>query len=543
MIRKVFSHNKLIKKHRLLLNKIKSKLDKYLIYFFVPFVIYTLKNFVELETIWPGTQIIPGILKIKGLINQDLLSNSLLNSPYKYSIYLLSVFLPASIEKLILIYKGLQIIQFSLAISTTFVLILKLAELYFTDIKIKANTTKIFTCLLMIIFIINPLSRIFGLFENQILHDFFNATNLAGWQLSTKALNPSGISFVITNCTFIYYLKVRKFNIYILLLLLLSTLLHPVVPLNFILFSLILLLVNGREKKYIHIFQAFLTIVLIWMFHLLQSTNFNSVIFFESYLSRHSHHYLVSEIINSKNLLLYLRDISFIIMIIFLKKRFRNKTIIYLLLFNILTVLSILITQYILVEVLRNQTFLLIGITRLLFIHDFIFYLVILIYLLDFKNQINFKIKTNIYNKLNIFLNKSKIFITLFLMTILFLLMSFSYSNSFKSKVNPQEIKDFFIRKNIKNYQIISDTDSKKLRIREFYSTPVYVDSYFPFNINDVIEWTRRKKIKKTILDNKGIFIEDKNIYLISDKTYNYDLLGEIQLQENKYKVYKTSEQ
>ena len=167
----------------------------------------------------------------------------------------------------------------------------------------------------------------------------------------------------------------------------------------------------------------------------------------------------------------------------------------------------------------------------------------ILIYLLDFKNQINFKIKTNIYNKLNIFLNKSKIFITLFLMTILFLLMSFSYSNSFKSKVNPQEIKDFFIRKNIKNYQIISDTDSKKLRIREFYSTPVYVDSYFPFNINDVIEWTRRKKIKKTILDNKGIFIEDKNIYLISDKTYNYDLLGEIQLQENKYKVYKTSEQ
>lgn len=517
------------------IGKSSNKLSKYGLYFIIPFFTYTLFTFYKLETLWPGTQIIPGILLFKDIMIPDLLTNSLIESPYKYSIYFLSFILPNSIKELIIFFKIYSVFQSAISLFTTILIIIKIIKFYVPSIDFDKVKAKFLIALVILIYLIPS-----GIYiENDFLVDFFSIfkpISIAEWPMNVRALNPSGISFIIINIAFIYFIKAKELNLSIIFLILLATLIHPVIPLLFLLY-MIFLIIGSNSKKFLKEFTYSLFVILIvWVFHLFGETN-NSDIFFDAYLDRHKHHYLVSEIINFKSIKHYLIN-SLVLLIIFSVSRYLKKNyfiIIKLIVFDILFIGSILLIQFYFIEIVKNQSALIVGLPRLLMIHGIIYYMIILIFLLT----VSFKIKTfKSLNRFFKFLFNIKFYIMFIICAIFLAINIINYEIKFKSLVNDNELVDFFNSKKIYNYQLIDDIPSESgLRIREFYKSPVYFDSYFPFNIKNVSEWVkRRENVRKAI--NNGVLFEDENIYLISSEEHQFKNLGLVKLQGRFYNIY-----
>lgn len=512
-----------------------SQFSKYGLYFIIPFFSYTLFTFNKIETLWPGTQVIAGILAFKDLMTPDLLINSLIESPYKYTIYFLSFILPNSIKELIIFYKTYSVFQSTISLFTTILIIIKIIKFYYPSIEFNNVKAKFLISAITLIYLIPSSIYI----ENNFLVDFFSILkpiSLAGWPMSVRALNPSGISFIIINIAFIYFTKTKRLNPLIIFLILLSTLIHPVIPLLFLLYMILLIIGSGPKEFLKEFICSLFAILIVWSFHILGETS-NSNIFFDAYLTRHKHHYLVSEIINIKSFKHYMIN-SLLSLIVFILSKFLKKNyfiIFKLIVFDILFTVSILLFQFYFIEIVKSQSVLIAGLPRLLMIHGVIYYIIILILLL----KVSFKIKTfkSLSQSFKFIINTK--FYKMFVICSIFLAINiFNYEIKFKSLVNDNELVDFFNSKKIYNYQLIDDVPSESgLRIREFYKSPVYHDNYFPFNIENVSEWVKRKEKVRNAIDD-GVLFENENIYLISSKEHRFKNIGLVNLQGKKYRVY-----
>lgn len=488
--------------------------------------IYLLNN--DLYIPWPGKQILPSILYIKGYLIDDFYAGAMSGSLYEFTANLISIFFSGDNFEIIFKYKIFNIFFEILSIFLLAILIWCILSEFLQkkeidhNSDISKNISLIFVPIILVLasFLPHPLSAVF-------------IPNSGGWTLPIfGSLNPMGISWLLTIgivLSGIYIIHVTLKNILVLSLIeFVSTLIHPVMPtLGLILLTLMIILTenplikNNRKKIFIGLCVGYVLAILIIIYQYPQQGIPNSELYQIYVVERHPHHYLPSAYITSGTIVIL--ALQFLVSLIF----FRNLGISFLKSITILSILNFLphVFQYLFVELFQIKYAIQFGPSRLIMAANIIYISSFLGCLLLLLKRLNLN-KIYLFKLLRLIINiilRSKKYLTIIMVLLTISIMYFFNIIILKKRIILAErIENHIAQKliflNWDGNQVqplnlnVGDKDFfNQLLLREISGISIYNDNYFPFTNRGMLTWSKRHAEKLNIEN-----------CLLSTKKYEY---------------------
>jgi hypothetical protein len=358
------------------------------------------KNVLDLP--WPGRQVIPSILYIRGELINDMLAASAVNSPYYISAKILSALLPDRWDEMLAAYSAFSYLFKSISLWLSVVLIVGILEYIFIKRFPKTKSQiRFFGYTFFSLFIPNLRYK-----SSDPLWDFIHGSVVGGWDFPVHdSLNPSGISFMLVLLTLIMLIYRRDRLgmaelIAAIFFIIIATLLHPILPLYAIGFIFFVAVVSSKDEYMnlmwcrcnVYVSLAWLIGIVIVYYEFPQvSMDGNQL--FDIYVSeRHPHHYLPTAYLDSyvvngliRNFL-YLGFLS--VVLIYLGKSFWPLKAYFFLVFFLGAIHG---AQYFLVERVHSAVFIIGGISRLSGLYNAWYCMLVFYYCASILQYINWR--------------------------------------------------------------------------------------------------------------------------------------------------------
>ena len=543
------------------------------------------KNVQDLPFNWPSNVMIPVVKAIRGELEYDFFSQSVIKTQIVNLGNILSLILPKENIKLISnFYISNQI--FSSFVVSISVLISSITIFYI--LKKNNHIDKQFDNKLKIIIFSAVYSFVFIPARFNFL---INGQNVAimGFPSDTN-LYPHGLSLflsflgIIVPLSYNYsWIKINKKKIKVILqnisyiLIFTATLIHPVIPISSIFIlsisNLNKLLDNDRNvlnlkliwisisKKYIIIW--FLTVLLLSFIFNYNYNNLSNLELFNIYVfDRHPHHFLASFFLKSSAKKLFINWLILFFIYVFEKRNNQHNIFIRLIYLYLLSFIIITLLQLIGVEFLKIPFLIKIGPSRLYLVTKYLYSTIIISFILKYLitkiNLLNIKI-SEVYENLfyYIFVNKALVYII-----ILFLFFNINTSHKVFEK-SITKSPSFKLSKLInysdipKDYELMfsSETSSIFLYPREIGNINVFSDWYYTNEAKNIKNWFKRKQINKQfnncIISKKDIdicineqsneFKQFKNLYFLSNQNNLSEFFLQARIDNNNYYFYRVN--
>lgn len=513
---------------------------------------------------WPETGIIPGIKFLRGELQNDFYSYGISKTPYIHSAYILNLFLPKNENQLITTFFIGCIFSKSITLSSISISIINSIRVLIN----KINENKFF--LNNIIdknFYLIAGFIIFILEYNGKLSYLLKGTIIASWYFpSGNGLYPHGFACLLIFLALSIELyeqldssnkRNKLLRVFFYSLYFLSIYIHPIIPIELIIILIIINLIKNPTNIRNLLNRKICSLIILWLIGTCiiifsyKSDYINPSILFDIYIKeRHSHHYLPSYYITNKSILSFIISILFITIIIFINKlinipnSFRNY-IVKILLVIFIFLISVNLTQYLGVELMKNGMFIKLGISRIGSVYHYFYILSICLLLIQFL------IKFNLQNLFAFNLSKLRAKKCIPILSLVLLLLTLktidqSIVNIDKSPANQLKnliSNDYYLNK--KEFILTTDLEEFIRYPRELSNLNIYSDNYFPFDVNSIEEWSKRKskkqKIQKEI--NEKSYLDknllEKNIVVLSEKNIeNLKPLKKLKIDKKEIYIY-----
>ena len=488
---------------------------------------------------WPGWSFLDLILFSKGFLQNDfhVLSNI---DTLRYPLaQFLAIFFPNDHIDIILTYIKWNLFVHILISTSFFILVYKILS-FKIAFSINRYTSLIIIYFVTFMYIIERFR-----FALQELNIYLNTPVIAQWKfLPTDCLDPFGLSLIVTNLLSVYLISRIEKNSYkidflYIFVLFLIAFIHPVNVL-FVLFIISIFFfaeIDLNKSTFISSFkksiywkfftESFLAIGLALLFIKIFYVNdfpFESGELYSIYIDyRHPHHYKPSYYLNlvdwvhfSKNFIVFL----FISLVMRVKSRLPMAIFIV----GTLSFLLINSVQYLFAEYLQIDSFVLLGISRFLWVYHFCYlcnlclfgvfifyyfiklitYLKLNLYKIPYHK---FFISTNFVNSFNILFSRYFKYLILCSFVYAFTLGLIEFKNNYSkysdfitkqshhihhnSFVN---FKNLVISNNLSNAIFISGGDISYLR--ELSLANIFIDGAFSFDTMYIRDWKKRKEAR-----------------------------------------------
>lgn len=498
---------------------------------------------------WPGRQIIPSIFFQKEKLLSDFYSKSMDGSQYEIIGVIFNKINFFSSDTFLALYSSFSIVfNVTVIVFSSFLLteFLKFLDIFnsIKQNKIEKYFSTFFTIVISVSIILP-----------QNFNFIISGIDIAGFTFPLLTqLNPGGISFLLTLLLSIKLFKsfeYKSFDIKYKLLFVISIIIHPVIPLFFLLLNFVILIMSYKKSNfYRKIFIEFIVNTLIFLitaifikFYYVTENSINNVDLFNIYVvDRHIHHYLPSNYFNPKILLYVLINI---LTFSFFIARSNNMKINKLIIISFVIIILIHSGQYFFVEYLKLEPFILLGISRLSTFYNFIF-----ITLLGYVFFRYFGFNNFLSQIINYRYNR-------FLGVLFFALFLFFHFDSTKNLIknhNTRTLANNLSKLSLSsNPEILLDNNimDEFHFLREIGHLNVFSDNYFPFSLSNIHEWKKRKDLKESFIKNisnrkeisaliKKISQNDIILFVTYSEIADFKLISDFKMtNEKNYFVYK----
>ena len=505
----------------------------YLISAFIVLILIFLRDYFQdfFNLNWPGSQVLPTVLRLEGYLLDDFFANSSLASPYIITASFLSFIFQGSQQEIVIQYSVFSTIFDIVLIVTTAHVLYKLSVSFchqFISKQIGYKTNAMY-----------PIFVFYCIFLTFGAHNFFPYfwPASAGWAAPLiNMVTAFGFAWWLTclsisTCITLNFAdkKSWKLNLaFIAFLTLLASLFHPVIPLIGLLITVFHSLVLKDDVGKISL--CFLSIFVPWLVGvctillLFGTDTISGTDLFTIYIEeRHPHHYLPSHYYKTLLTLLPSLLISILVIAKIFYASSKQKTFLIIGLLALALLPHLL--QYLFVEVLHVSYFIKLGPSRLVIAYNMIVFSVIgtligwMLFLLNKNKDKNFVLHYWIQKIENfVFAGRVTALVTILSFPVIYFLIKGHINSHSKRVENVVEYKiaEFIENYSLDGYQIVDLTNS--MNLRETTGMSVYVDFYFPFSERAALEWFERRK---TISDLENCFKETFSILYckpISDK-------------------------
>lgn len=425
-------------------------------------------------SIWPGLDLFPSLIKYLStdrlLLNQDLFSNSEIYHSGRGPFIILSG----------IICKFLKLTPETYFITTSIIIqsfgpILLLLAIISAGYKGKCQLT--FFHLLGLMSVLTLMSK----YEHILF--------IAGYDSSffNNGMTAQNLSIILTSTGILLNVfLINSKKIIMLTLLVIAIILHPSVSICLILLYLLFKIANKNLKKTeILVFLFSISISLIFEFTLLmgKSSSLNGQEFTEIFAQlRHPQHFWPSFFI-SRMFFMQLALLSFFIVIVGVI--FKNWIQLRILFFINIFIFSCLTVQFLLVEKLSVLSVSQFGITRGLLFIGFSFGAIIFNYLesgFEMATKINPSFGIRVNSRISIVVG-----VTLLLFSVIVVKESMNVAKLDFIKLQSGAQGQLSMLRLPKNSYVLVDPSFVNTQgWREYGGISVYLDDYFPFNMNDI---------------------------------------------------------
>ena len=521
---------------------------------------------------------IPSILYLRGYLANDFYSSSTENTPYALAAQLLSSLIPVRGDSFLVAYSTLSVLFLAFSTYLNVILCIFLVK-YLLSIRTPSDCPILYwkkyryliTVYFAFLFAPPPfIDRLFTL-NPTIFSTFAKGFFVAEWTYPVRAsLNPTGISDLIIVFTILFSLtqyfrkniRVTSYASYFVpfILFFVSTLLHPVIPIIGLGLLLTIFILNctaflGRidligRRYWMRVFffcSLGWSLAIVVILKAFPQPFLSPNDFFQIYVvDRHPHHYLPSYYLfrNRKSIVLPLLNIAFLLLSVRFAGRFKLASLLRSIALLALSVLlAVHLSQYILVEVLRLDLFIGLGISRASSLFNLLYvcwFAILLICCLEYIDiRINPKLIESSMIKMVALLSwaralqKGILILIIAVICAILLLLNSIYTQRFiisdESRLLSRAINSPGIVSN-REIVLVKSLSGRFKFIREIGLLNVYSDLYFPFSKGHVLEYGSRRKKTSELLDcieSKGVIkscVADSKIsnplLLVSNSSY-----------------------
>ena len=471
---------------------------------------------------WTTTQDIPFILRIidPNFINNDFYTNSVAGSPRFIFSYIVYGFTLLGFDW----YSALYFLKLLLVVCVPSLIFLTMQSVY-TKWHPYSEKLKHYNIAEIILFL-----GAIGFFATLIDKSPFGLS--FGWNsiqlFAVNNLNPMTLSFAVGLLYNISTFKASKFRYVSPVLLLISTLIHPVIGIYHFIFSMTFKLPISFEKRsFIELGLDFIIgiigfIVFLYFFKE-KSNTIDSVTFIDIYVySRHPHHYLMSSLFGWSSIVW----IFFLLFPVVLSLKANKGKYCILSCIVFILFISAPIIQFLGTEVWKVKEIAILGPSRFTaYVSIFWVLNTVIVGFSIHKNNasINLEKAVSLLRFVLYFLyklqDKQKLYTFLF---IVFFLNAFYFTHKhpldYYNKAHVRETVEWIL-KNTKDDSVFFVHGLDSFFVRVYARRAVFADDAFPFNEGDVKEFSERYTIFKK---SKKFTPSD---YACLNKYYNIDFL------------------
>jgi len=486
----------------------------------------------KLHLLWPGKQVISGVLYVRGDLQSDFLASSTVDSSYLISAKLISAILPHGREQMLAAYASFACLLSILVLWLSIIFLVKAWRILCrTNQLLSADALEAVAPLVYVgLAFVLP-----AIYHNEIhgLWSIIHPARVAGWDFPlADAFNPSGVSFLLTLVALLIKVSGPEHRglrlnpgdltraVVPLILIFIATIVHPVVPLfgvvAFMFFSLIVgspSFLNLRYVKEAGLFALAWLVGALMVFLLFPQVGIDANDYFRIYVvNRHPHHYLPSHYIRIARVDV---AVNFVVLGVLAiastrctKSRWSLKA--FALCFALLT--AVHAAQYLFVEVSKSPVFITLGISRVSGFYNFAY----LLLLVTGVSIVGCRVKALLFRRtegsgsdpISALVPRSRaigfivpVVLTCAILVFSGVLLSKIFYNQFRLVTKQPE---WIIRSKFdslvaeRDYEVLSDF--KLSNLREVGGLAVYSDKYFPFASRNVLEWERRRVLNRTFL-------------------------------------------
>jgi len=487
----------------------------------------------DLDLPWPGRQVIPSILFLRGYLETDFFSGSTNSSVYAISAKILSAILPANTDQMLAAFDTLSILLKYTVLWLAVILLVRFCCYFWisNQLIVKKQLTEI-----RLIFYIY-FSFLVGAVADRFIDARFllllRPAHVADWDFPYSSLNPSGISCLLILLALIPCYSGQRLeapkaknnvglSAAIVLAFFAASIIHPVVPLFglglFLVSWLLFMRTEGILNRWLRLFLAgscaWATAAVCIKIMFPQGA-INAAEFYKIYVEqRHAHHYLPSDYLKASFKPLVL-NLGILLVTMLLSIRYqRLRPARTLAVASLVVLVAIHGTQYLFVEYLHLSSFVILGITRISGLYEFLYACVIATLFLFVLERFRRRKKAVAHLAFSTPRHVDRVLSftawpgSLALAIAIALAAGTHYKMVYASIPNSNErmLQNEFDRNSIPYpRQIIFDDSIWRKNafnaLREVGGFDVYGDYYFPFSMGEIIEWNNRMLAKESFLD------------------------------------------
>lgn len=477
---------------------------------------------------WPGRQVIPSILDIRGVLTVDPVSVEARSSPYSVTAHLLDRAMPTGWDQFLATYDGWSL---ALTIAITWLSVIVLSRFTVWSASRRGSwtpeDTKAVTLFLYLFYtgvvLLFKVETGPALFTQTL--KYFTAPPMAGWSFPLNdSLNPAGLAFLFTLTLLARIFRPGverraswRIAIYVLVFAA-ATLIHPVVTLFGVGLLAVAFTILPRDRRRSDPLSSVLLASLagvvlgaVATLIIFAQAPIDSLRYFEIYVvERHPHHYLPSSYLPT-NAVGLIVSVTALVVVIIVSLKFAGLIIPrQLAIIAIAGCIGIHLTQYVAVELAHVSVFVTLGITRLSSLFNFL-------YLVTFGLVLVQAVVLPLLRRLPSIGNRFRILrvgASAAVLASTAIVLAFGGVWLQERKIAVVEsisgseeavLRDAFQNQLDGDAFMVLAKPAQDLRYREISGFGVYSDAYFPFTTAGIIPWEERKAIAAEIFACMGV--------------------------------------
>lgn len=481
---------------------------------------------------WPGRQVIPSILDIRGILTVDPVSIEARSSPYSVTAHFLDWAMPADWDQFLAAYETWSL---ALTIAVTWLSAMVLTRFTVWSASRRnlwpSSGMKVATVFLYLFYTVVPLLFKIDTGPTIVTQTikFLTAPPTAGWSFPlSDSLNPAGLAFLLTLILLAVILsttsKRRSWWSIVIYAIMFSvlTLIHPVVTLFGVgLLSVAFLVLPSGKRRSDPLLPVLLAsfagalLGAVATLLIFAQAPIDSSRFFEIYVvERHPHHYLPSSYLppNAVGLMV---SVAVLVVPILLSWKFKALVVPrQLALVAIAGLVVVHLTQYVAVELAHVTLFITLGITRLSSLFNFLYLATVGLVLVQVVARPIVRLLPRLGGRFRIIWRGVAVGVSVSTAAVLtFGGVWLQERNDAVLESIPRSeeavVRDAFRDQFGGDAFMVLAQPAQDLRYREISGFGVYSDAYFPFTTAGIIPWDERKANAVKIFACMGVAESD----------------------------------